>query len=414
MSTLNFLTEEQAEVIRKDWKLINPSLAEYYFQRNYENFKEQSDSNPKTLHLVYHSKDFDGIFSAILVSINSMLYENYDVINLIPYNYQKKFHIINYPEDFIEENNDIIFIDVTPPLSWFDKIKDLEFSEYKNKISIFDHHYSTDLKIMKWLNKNKNDFQMNIGEIHCMNEHDVYNIIDHYQIEINNIEINLFSPIQYQFDNPDKLSAALIYYHTKMDNFLNNLNCFDVVNLISSWDTFNFYDYNVKNWKPVQFQFGLSEKYKIGDYEYKDKYGFVYDYFNGNLISKIMNELLDNLSIDINKYIEIGDEVISQKQKDVLDVEGKIVIIKNKSLFMITGGPTDFFATEYIKNFYPDLDGIIYSKSESSSNYSVSIRGINNDFDCAKFCEQFGGGGHFGVGGFSIDKDKFNSIINEP
>ena len=36
--------------------------------------------------------------------------------------------------------------------------------------------------------------------------------------------------------------------------------------------------------------------------------------------------------------------------------------------------------------------------------YKCSIYSVKEDFDCSKFAEKFGGGGHKGAAGFSLDK----------
>lgn len=206
---------------------------------------------------------------------------------------------------------------------------------------------------------------------------------DHHTSSINLIkeykELNDINGIRL-----DGISGAALIYMYLNENY-DFYTIPKYIQLISDYDC----------WK---FEFGdISNYFKIGielmDYNALDNVWVELSKNN----EELFNEILNSGKV-VKRYIDSNNKFYCDTYSYESTICGhKALIVNKKSNSWIFG--------ERIKDY--DLVCVWVFNGEK---YSYSIYTTNDDIDCSKIAESFGGGGHAGASGFSSDKLLFKAL----
>lgn len=317
--------------------------------------------------LIYHSADVDGLMAGYLMSIvyHQEIYDGMAV--LIGYNYGKS------ADWMYSEFNEIIFVDVTPPIEWMQFNKPL-MSKGLLEIKIYDHH------------KNR-----------------IAEILNHFD------EVKFKDSLKIRFD--EYASGSMIYFTNHTKYFVNNPtvstsdNYFDVldlmVNFVSDYDTWTFaknpetsYNQDVLMFNECMFQ-------------YKDLGKFC------DVIKHILQSKVPISTLGV--YLTIGDTIINYKK--TLNVE----MIKNcyylpEHMTIVYEGTPNFWFYEQAKEKYPELLVWIGFKLKlNTDDVRFSLRShVDSHIDVSEIAQNFGGNGHFNAAGFSVSLNLGTELIKDP
>lgn len=323
--------------------------------------------------LIYHSADVDGLASGSLLEFvfrNLSNFGNKIKYDLIPYNYGTD--VTRNPWLSNKEYTEYYFVDITPPLGWFEVNRE-RIMKGIIRINIFDHHEPIMLKIS----------ELEDG--------------------------NIISRLNYFFNK--EMCGALIFFSTFQDFFLqihdinldilmNELKAKEIYEklvLISSYDTWAFNEW--KDRKKILGCIGFTEYL----YMYTNDIKEFYNKFFETPFSQIMSAgmLLSEYKLGIaDKIIHTG--FYSEKER----------------AFIVQGIPS-WFTTQKIIDKYTECEKIIYFgfKLENPQiEVKVSCRVCAQDtFDCVEYLNLYcdlNSGGHKNAAGGSMSFASFNKFLN--
>jgi oligoribonuclease NrnB/cAMP/cGMP phosphodiesterase (DHH superfamily) len=381
--------------------------------------------------VIYHNNDTDGYTSGALAK---MFYDNVrDVFNRIDinliveykgYNYGKDSTVDTWLNPFNENEmkyNHIVFIDVTPPLVWFEIVE----NEIKNGnlfITIFDHHQFAYNDIMNRFNdvfscKNVCYFFDNkicgAKIFYKTIQNDVFahifasNIISYLQLQkrifgdlvLNNVVINI------------ERMVTSIFGNKKLDL---------IIDLVDSYDT----------WKWKNDDHGLNAL-AINEFLIQ------LDYKKEDLTLEYVYQLFSNFGTDFFRtMLDKGHEIIKVKEKQALKQQHFIVDIFGEKVCIINE-KANTYSIDYVKslsdkalnqelsgpNFNPEIEKyfdikciLFYNNIDwIKQSINFSLRQVKDGFDCNSFAKEIANGnagGHLAASGGSLSLTKFIELIN--
>ena len=382
--------------------------------------------------VIYHNNDTDGYTSGALAK---MFYDNVrDVFNRIDinliveykgYNYGKDSTVDTWLNPFNENEmkyNHIVFIDVTPPLVWFEIVE----NEIKNGnlfITIFDHHQFAYNDIMNRFNdvfscKNVCYFFDNkicgAKIFYKTIQNDVFahifasNIISYLQLQkrifgdlvLNNVVINI------------ERMVTSIFGNKKLDL---------IIDLVDSYDT----------WKWKNDDHGLNAL-AINEFLIQ------LDYKKEDLTLEYVYQLFSNFGTDFFRtMLDKGHEIIKVKEKQALKQQHFIVDIFGEKVCIINE-KANTYSIDYVKslsdkalnqelsgpNFNPEIEKyfdikciLFYNNIDwIKQSINFSLRQVKDGFDCNSFAKEIANGnagGHLAASGGSLSLNNFTKIINQ-
>jgi oligoribonuclease NrnB/cAMP/cGMP phosphodiesterase (DHH superfamily) len=314
--------------------------------------------------LIYHSKDTDGLMSGILM-------KNYceakDIeYDLIGYDYESL--IID-----LSLYSHLLFCDVSPEFSWVEK----NWNDIYNNdiyIEIYDHHKSQSENNFKILKKYE--------EIGHTLKFDNYSIYDGYTCGCQ-IFLNNYKDI---FKNK--------YWET-------------IINIITSYDTWTFTENSyLKNNELIK---SLDKESIINFYSYlllfdiDDLEKLMNDRFFSAYIKLESYEIVPfSFKLILKEFITNGDLIC--KRNDVINKE-EIKKGHYSNDIIIFNGTHSANTEKIIEEIYGKVIVSVGVKIDFSINKILfSLRSHDeNKFNASNYCKIFGGGGHTGAAGFSLD-----------
>lgn len=334
--------------------------------------------------LIYHSGDADGYLSALVfLDIAKTLQSSVENITLFGYNYQQ---IMPF-EDKLSEFTDIVFVDVTPPVKWLERL------DTNQEVYIFDHHENAYQTISKLKIKNLTyifDKTMSAAKL----------IAKTFSTENPNIELmlNLFD-ISSDITNYNYLKAS-----TSDDQLYN------FINKIDNFDTWKWWEQYIltNDAEPYIYYWGL--------FNFCNQLSTA----SNETIDKYLHKIITNNSLSI--YLGILQSGVKIEGKKKLESEkfyASKVAIKKKDQFVIVGTGVNTFVTEIIEKEYPDTKFVIYFKVDEKGDpesAKISLRSIDKNFNVAKFAKfaiNEHAGGHATAAGGYCKLDDFLKTINE-
>lgn len=382
--------------------------------------------------VIYHNNDTDGYASGALAK---MFYENVkDVFKRIDINLIVEYKGYNYGKDSTVDTwlnpfngnemkyNHIVFIDVTPPMVWFEIVEN-EIINGNLFITIFDHHQFAHNDIINaygdlFLGPNACFFFDNkicgAKIFYKSIQNDVFahifasNIISYLQLQkrifgdlvLNNVVLNI------------ERMVTSIFGNKKLDL---------IIDLVDSYDT----------WKWKNDNHGLNAL-AINEFLIQA------DYKKEDLTLEYVYQLFSNFGTDfLRNMLDKGYEIIKDKQKNALKQQHFIVDIFGEKVLIINE-KANTYSIDYVKslsdkalnqelsgpNFNPEIEKyfgvkciLFYNNIDwIKKSINFSLRQVKDGFDCNSFAKEIANGnagGHFASSGGSLSLNEFMEIINQ-
>lgn len=316
----------------------------------------------KKILVIHHDADMDGLTSGMLASLVNRLNNN---MTILGYNYQLEpkdgeNEWLNFKWFLDNKFDEIQFIDVTPPIKWFENLRILKDILPSLKIKIYDHHEP------------------------------VYHLIT----KLDSYQKFLFA-IKYHF-SPD-MCGALIYQQKYASKYL-------ILDSIQTF-LFNVSEYDTWAWSKNNNQTPVAIN------EYMLQFKTVQQYLDLHDRGKFGNS---NLPIIIEKGFEFIDfkRIQAENTKHLLHTfDGDLMVIINDKA---NNSHIEFIKQRYLSEpikgviFYKDIDFI-------NETINVSVRSIAPEFDCKEFVQKISsglGGGHKGSAGVQMSFGLFLSTFS--
>ncbi len=301
--------------------------------------------------LVVHHIDLDGIMSG---AIARRLFDLMKIeVEYVTYNYgtdETKDLFLN--KFYADKYEMIIFIDVTPPIWWYDEIE-------HTPIVVFDHHKQA-----------YDDFKENV----------VLNDKITYLFKENWCGAKIF-----YHQSPEVFKVPSSFYNDKINN---------LIELVDQYDTWKWYDN--KNFNALY----LSES--VNNY-FKDYPEEVYQILKEGKSDEIQNLIKEGKEISksfemivkSNKVMVKDDYAIVNATASYYSIEHVKTLIKEEKI-----NPIKCII------FYKDINW-------SNETINLSCRSIDTEFDCAKFMKTIAnGGGHKAAAGGQMKITDFVNFLN--
>ncbi len=380
--------------------------------------------------IIHHSADLDGIFSGALAylfwdNVRTIMSKNKHInveFDLIGYNYGKDVTIDTWLDPFengVCKYDYVQFIDITPPMFWMEKVKELIIADVMY-VEIFDHHKAPYDEIIK-----------NFGYI-MMNKSENFN---YYYSDYcaAYIYFSTFYDLKwFKKLYKSKLAQTGIFRGLTSSNLLKTieetitklitLTNSRMMNLVDSYDTWKWKISNNSDGLAINEYFLLFKpetdgienaiQFLITGNETKLESIITKGYelirikeiFAKNQKHSII-EIDSNPTNKLEKFIIINDKA-NTYSIDV--VESKIL----QALSQPCSGPENDAELERYVNtkaiiFYNNIDFV-------KGTINLSFRHVDKSFnvsDFAKYICQGNAGGHFGAAGGSMRLDMFSHLI---
>lgn len=386
--------------------------------------------------VIYHNNDTDGYTSGALAK---MFYDNVkDVfkridINLIVeykgYNYGKDATVDTWLNPFNDNEmkyNHIVFIDVTPPMVWFEIVE----NEIKNNqlfLTIFDHHQFAYNDIINAYG------DLFLGPNACFFfDNKICGAKIFYKTIQNDVFAHIFASNIISFLQLHKR----IFGSLVLNNLVNNIermvtSIFGnkkldlIIDLVDSYDTWKW-----KNDNHGLNALAINEFFIQADYKKEDvtlnNFFHLFSHLFSSFGPYIFQSMLDK-----------GLAIIKEKQINALKQQHFIVDIFGEKVCIINE-KANTYSIDYVKslsekalnqelsgpNFNPEIEKyfgikciLFYNNIDwIKKSINFSLRQVKDGFDCNSFAKVIAygnAGGHFASAGGSLSLSNFIKIINQ-
>lgn len=399
-------TQEEKEIHQIEAINIEKKIQSIYGVKNSTN-----DANIDQITIFYHSSCIDGYFAMIsaFMYYSYYIYEKYkEQCTASDFDFLQYIHLYPSPQDdeTLIETFDwsnlktIIFLDYLPS----NYLKILEKIKHIKKIIIIDHHISN-YNRLKDLSRPENlDLKLKIT-IECKMEH-----------AASILSYKFFTGLMKKKFNVDSLKAI----------FLDDPNTFDLKNYENILKYVNDHDMthgaNFPETEPLASL--LYEMLKDDDKMIQNNFNCILKMMNfpineeniyeGKRQIKLRTKEMEEIILSKIVIIHLAvDPENNQNTKRILGLNMiPISMMKYRSLL------ADILMHQYAPLYNLPKIAIITWKSwqnfkAKKFNVHFSMRSKEENFDCANFCEKFGGGGHPFAAGCSVSKGFYESLKME-
>jgi oligoribonuclease NrnB/cAMP/cGMP phosphodiesterase (DHH superfamily) len=364
--------------------------------------------------VVHHNNDLDGIFSGVLATkfyeiFSREVPNEYFEYEIVGYNYGKDESVdtwLNpFDKDGFKKYDHIQFIDVTPPIKYFDNVFKL-MHDRELCVEIFDHHQYAFNSIMDIFKEDES----------LVNDNLIYHyhgdkcgakifydcvIHDNFWILMLNENINYNTNI---FNDKEKtLKKYTKNIRESIDNSFITKSISYLIDLVDSYDLWKW-----KNETPNNIDaLALNEYFLQWDYE-----TVIYEKIcECILFNYTKKQILENVLHKGHRMIEFKTLESFKEKHILLDLyDIKFVVVNAKANVYSIDNILSKFGDEYsFALFYKNMDFV-------NGVVNISLRSINNDFDCNAFVKKItdnNGGGHKSASGGQMKISKFIDLLTK-